>query len=107
MGLNPEFLLKFYLLSIILLVSHTKKLYCGPETQPVISMIYIETPKDLTRLEQAAQFYFKLFSSFKDSLEISSYFCGFLRLYELYLILVFHIYLTRGFKKYERNKSPQ
>ena len=55
MGLNPEFLLKFYLLSIILLVSHTKKLYCGPETQPVISMIYIETPKDLRRLEQAAQ----------------------------------------------------
>ena len=54
MGLNPEVLLKFYLLSIIL-VSLTKKLYCRPETQPVISMIYIETPKDLRRLEQAAQ----------------------------------------------------
>ena len=29
--------------------------YYRPETQPVISMIYIETPKDLRRLEQAAQ----------------------------------------------------
>ena len=26
-----------------------------PETQPIISMIYIETPQDLRRLEQAAQ----------------------------------------------------
>ena len=32
-----------------------KKSYYRPETQPVISMIYIETPKDLRRLEQAAQ----------------------------------------------------
>ena len=54
MALNPEYLLKSYLLSIIF-VSITKKLYCRPETQPVISMIYIETPKDLRRLEQAAQ----------------------------------------------------
>jgi len=31
------------------------RIYPRPETQPVISMIYIETPKDLRRLEQAAQ----------------------------------------------------
>merc|ERR1711971_64147 len=31
------------------------KIYPRPETQPIISMIYIETPQDLRRLEQAAQ----------------------------------------------------
>ena len=31
------------------------RIYSRPETQPVLSMIYIETPKDLRRLEQAAQ----------------------------------------------------
>ena len=31
------------------------KIYPRPETQPIISMIYIENPEDLRKLERAAQ----------------------------------------------------